>query len=406
MPVVLAVVLAVLAQSPGFQCPPGTTGTRVADSGSRDPFRSYVAVVYCRAFYKPLAPILPTPTPKRTPTPAPTATSTPSPSPSPTPTATPTASGPAGTPTPTPPGILLGSWYHGEGPGGHEDAAAQQLSAAGIEVARVRLFWPESSSVEPWAWWDPVIAMHSGAGRLVLLEWWDWRPPYGRHLYGDCSTSPMGEYAAFAADIAERYADDLYAVQPENETDACEEPGITADRIEAMRAALDAHAPDVLLVAPGLAYDNFRFSDRPPGYPGTNGPFRYSHLGALLGALSAKACAPCVDAWALHRYPGFPFWGSVAAKAADVRSRLAPYGWAAMPLWATEIGAPAWGGAWTPDAQAAWVLADCESARDADLAACIGYSTLDEYPQLFGFFDVWGGPTPRPVVPTLEAMPR
>ena len=330
---------------------------------------------------------------------------TPTPSPSPTPTPSPTATP---TPTPTPSGdpIELGAWYAANGPGSPEEDVEIILDGVDFTVVRTRIIW--TAPTGQWAWADSEINYHLAEGRKVVLEFWvQFNGPHASG--GDCSTGTLTDYTTLVAGIADRYGNDLYAIQPENEVDRCNNPNDSADRLAIVYDAFHTAYPNVKVIAPGLAYDYFMASDAPVGYQPLGGPFHYSTLPNMLARLNAKNCAPCTDVFAFHKFSGFNFWPTVAIKASEIRSKLAVYGWNTLPLWLTEFGSPAGPYPRTEATQATELLSMAESARDeGNIPVAVVYSALNQSGQDLGVCRInsSGSVVPRLAVPTLGAMPR
>ena len=129
----------------------------------------------------------------------------------------------------------------------------------------------------------------------------------------------------------------------------------------------------------------------------------------MLAQLHTKACEPCADAFAFHKFAGFNYWPTVTAKAADIRNRLAAYGWQDIDLWLTEFGSPSGPYSRTEQSQANDLLQMAESARDeGGIPVAVVYSAIHQAGQQLGIFETVppSSVIPHMIVPTLGAMPR
>jgi len=287
-----------------------------------------------------------------------TATPTPSRTPTATATAAPTQTGTPGA------GTEYGLQILG-GPSGPEATAVAALHPTWI---RARVFW--TPQMQGYGWSDAVVNYAESVGAKLILEWWAWNNSTGPGA--DCSTVTTSAHAILAGNLAARYGDRVDAWEIDNETDdyRCGLASSRAYRYNAVRAAIIAQDSDAVVLPGGFAYDYYSCYDKPAGYQGCGGPYRYSFPDQLYDRLTPAPPGPL----AVHHYAYWEFNWTMGGKIANLRSRTGYTG----PVWVTETGeqSAVYGEAW----QATRLRALMEQCDTYDVPVCVVFQAADDGP--------------------------
>lgn len=320
--------------------------------------------------------LMPTMTPRPSPSISPTMTPTPTPSPTPTPTPTPS-------PTPTPGNTLFGVQLLSNEP---------TFFSTDPEIIRTRvIFEVDDGDVAgvDWAWGDAAVNEASQMGE-VLLEFWVRDPDDSPE--GDCSTLTPAIYADFVEALADRYENDLWGIELDNEPDRCgQTPEEYAERLNSGVPEIEAEAPNAEIIMGGLAFE---------------GAADEQWFEDMLSELDNLNCGvPCTDHFGLHFYDDMRgrWGGAMENKIDQMLSYAALYGASGTPVSMTEVGDDAFE-YWLPPARreneqqmAAGVEAVLQECQDYGTPVCIVYRAQEQQanpPQSFGLWRYDGSTRP------------
>lgn len=338
-------------------------------------------------------------------------TSTYTPTPSRTPTTTPTHT-PTATATPNGEPILLGASFVSEG--GAEATAEVVLREANpndpdFEIVRQRIIFNGPTLTDTL---KTVVDRAVATDGLAIVTFW-------AHFNGvtswsnDCSAGAGPEsYQTLINSIITTIGPnaDRIALQAEGEFDLCGEPGIVAQRNAMLWNSVEAQNPDITVVSPAPAANDYMEGDGPPGHTG-GGIVSFAAARQYYATLVREGCVEnaCADVIAHHFYKDeWSDWDDIGEQI-NAYNDLREEFWGPeinQRIWVTEFGANKDPFPHTELTQAATLLEVLQDMIPLNIEVAIIYSGINRPGQNFGITKVNAQGTRVPVlaVATLEAL--